>query len=319
MVKTVLGVDISKAKFDVALCIKDRIKHKKFDNSPNGFSSLVDWLNSCEAKAPHICMEATGIYGEALATFLYDLGYPVSVVNPAQIKGFARSELTRTKTDKTDAKLIARFCRAMTPMLWHPQPLHIRQLQALVRRLEALQDMYQQESNRLEGATDIIQSSIQSMLKKLDKEIQAIKVKIKKHIDGNPDLRNKQKLLDTIPGIGEATISQILAFMPIEQFKNAKQLAAFVGLNPQHRVSGTSVNGRARLSKMGNSKLRKAFYMPAIVAKRHNPIIKAFSEKLKNAGKSNMVIIGAIMRKLVHIIYGVLKSAKAFDSQLAVI
>ena len=263
-------------------------------------------------------MEATGVYGEALATFLCDLGYYVCVVNPAKIKGFSRGELTRTKTDKADAKLIARFCRAMNPAPWHPEPPHIRELQALVRRLEALQDMYQQESNRLEGATKTVQSSIEVIKTKLDQEIDEIRKKIKNNIDQHPDLRDKQKLLETIPGVGEATISQVLAFMPIHKFASAKQLTAFIGLNPREYTSGTSINGRTSLSKMGNSKLRKAFYMPALVAKHHNPIIKAFCERLKGNGKSTMLIIGAAMRKLVHIIYGVLKSGKAFDANLAV-
>jgi transposase len=318
MSKAVLGVDISKLTFDVALIINNKIKHKKFENKPSGFSKLVAWLNSYEAQDVHICMEATGIYGESLATFLYEAGYKVSVVNPAQIKGFSRGELSRTKTDKADAKLIARFCLTMNPSLWQPLPSHIRQLQALVRRLESLQDMYQQENNRLEGATDIVQSSIESIKAKLAEEIKLVKEKIKDLIDQNPDLRGKKKLLETIPGVGENTISQVLAFMFVEKFNSAKQLSAFVGLNPKQHISGTSVKGHTRLSKMGSSSLRKSLYMPAIVAKRYNPIIKAFSERLKAAGKSTMLIIGAAMRKLVHIIYGVLKSGKPFDATLAV-
>ncbi len=317
MTKTTLGIDISKAKFDVALLMNDKVKHKKFDNKTNGFSQFVEWLNSYKIQDLHICMEATGIYGEALATFLCDAGYKVSVVNPAQIKGFARGELTRTKTDKADAKLIARFCRAMNPNPWQPQPPHIRELQALVRRLEALQDMHQQESNRLEGASSIIQASIETIKKKLAEEIKIVKEKIKDHIDRHPDLRDKKKLLETIPGVGESTISQVLAFMAIDNFDSAKKLATFIGLSPKHHISGSSVMGRARLSKIGNSRLRKAFFMPALVAKRYNPILKVFSERLKSAGKSKMLIIGAVMRKLVHIIYGVLKSGKSFDASLA--
>lgn len=319
MTKVVLGVDISKSKFDVALLKDNKIKNKKFDNNQNGFSQLRDWLKKFGDQDLHVCMEATGVYGEELATNLFDAGYVVSVVNPAQIKGFSQSELARTKTDEADAKLIARFCYVMNPKPWQPKPPHIRELQALVRRLESLQDMHLQESNRLGVASNAVKFSIEAVISSLEKQIKVLKEKIKNHIDNHPDLRNKKLLLDTIPGVGEATIAQILAFIGnVEDFKNVKQFIAFIGLNPKHRRSGSSVIGKSHLSKIGNSNLRKALYMPAIVARRFNPVIKAFSDKLKKAGKPTMLIIGAAMRKLCHIIYGVLKSKKNFDIALAV-
>lgn len=152
----------------------------------------------------------------------------------------------------------------------------------------------------------------------MSEEINTIKKEISSRIDKNPELLSKKELLLTISGIGEATIAQILAFIgSIEDFKTAKQLAAFIGLNPKNRQSGTSVRGVSRLSKIGDARLRKAFYMPAIVAKRYNPAIKNFCARLQQSGKPNMLIIGAAMRKLVHIIYGVLKSRKPFDATLA--
>lgn len=320
MSKIILGIDVSKAKFDAAILFDNRkVKTKKFDNKGSGFSEMTEWLNKHGALEAHACLEATGIYGEALATYLFEKGHSVSVVNPAQIKGFSQSELSRTKTDKADSQLIARFCCAINPSLWQPKPLHIRELQAWVRRLESLQDLYRQEANRLEVAPLCVQSSVKSIVKRLKKEIEQVKQKIKDHIELHPELRNKRQLLETIPGIGEATIMQVLAFIGnIEDFENARQLAAFVGLNPKQRQSGTSVQGRTRLSKIGNANLRKAFYMPAIVSKRYNPTIKAFCERLEAAGKPTMLIIGAVMRKLVHIIYGVLKSGKAFDANWAI-
>lgn len=314
----VLGVDISKSTFDVALLVEGKVKTKKFDNKIKGFSDLLEWLQKKEVTDLHVCMEATGTYGEALATYLFDLGHIVSVVNPAQIKGFSQSELSRNKTDRADAQLIARFCLALNPKPWAPKPQHVRELQSWVRRLEALQSMYCQENNRLEISDENIQASIEKIMKKLIEEIEEVKKKIHDHINQYPDLREKSKLLETIPGVGKATISQVLAFIGnVEDFKNAKQLAAFVGLNPKQRQSGTSVSGRTRLSKIGNSNLRKAFYMPAIVAKKHNPIMKKFSDHLEKVGKPRMLIIGAVMRKLVHIIYGVLKSGKPFDTNFA--
>jgi len=318
MSKVVLGIDISKSQFDVALLLNSKFKHKKFDNKEKGFLQLVEWLNQYQIHELHICMESTGTYGEALATYLFDTGYKVSVVNPAQIKGFSQSELSRTKTDQADAKLIARFCYAMNPKYWAPKPPNIRVLQALVHRLESLQSMYYQENNRLDVASNTVKPSIESVMAKLSEEIAAVKEKIRNHIDQNPDLRQKQLLLDTIPGIGEATIAQILAFIGnVEDFKSAKQLAAFVGLNPKQHRSGSSVIGRTRLSKVGSSSLRKAFYMPALVAKRFNPVVKVFCDRLIGAGKPTRLVLGAAMRKLIHIIYGVLKSEKPFNATLA--
>ncbi len=321
MSKINVGIDISKAKFDAAISFENnQCKTKKFENKLSGFSELMEWLKKHDALNAHVCLEATGIYGEALATYLFEADCLVSVVNPVKIKGFAQSELSRNKTDKADAQLIARFCRAMNPSLWKPEPRHVRALGDWVHRLEGLQDLYQQETNRLEAATSAgIKASIEAMIKHLEKEIVVVKKQINAHIDQNSDLREKKRLLETIPGVGEATIAQVLAFIGnIEDFKNAKQLAAFVGLNPKQRQSGTSVNGRTRLSKIGDARLRKALYFPAIVARQHNPTIKAFIARLKASGKPSMLIIGAAMRKLVHIIYGVLKSGKAFDAQCVV-
>lgn len=318
MVDSILGIDIAKLKFDVALLQNDKYKTKFFKNNIKGFEELSAWLKEKGVQSLHVCLEATGTYGEALSHYLTDEGFIVSVVNPAQIKGFAQSELSRTKTDKADSKLIARYCRAMKPSVWKPLPLNIRELQALIKRLEALQAMGGKEINRLEIAQPSIKPCIQEMCEVFDKKIAAIKQKIRKHIDQDPDLLIQKELLKSIPGVGETTIAQILSFMGTpKRFENVRQLTAFIGLNPRHRESGSSVRGHRGMSKMGSARLRKALYFPAIVAKNHNPVIKKFCERLHQAGKPKMVIIGAAMRKLLHIIYGVLKSGKPFDANLA--
>lgn len=319
MTKITLGIDISKAKFDAALLLSDnKVKTKKFDNKTNGFLALIEWLNKLGIQDFHACMEATGNYGQALATYLDNGGYRVSVVNPAQIKGFAQSGLSRNKNDRADSILIARFCQAINPKPWKPAPLHIQELQGWVRRLEALQAMEQQEKNRLGVAPSSVKASIETVIKHLEEEMKAVQERIKSCIEQHRELRDKQALLESIPGVGRATIARVLAFIGnVADFKNAKQLSAFLGLSPREHQSGSSVHGRARLSKTGNGALRKTFYMPAIVAKAHNPLIRAFCEKLKQSGKPTMVIIGAAMRKLVHLIYGVLKTGKAFEAKLS--
>ena len=316
----ILGIDISKVKFDVALLFSGKVKKTRvFDNNPAGFKALSMWLIKQDITHLQACMEATGSYGDALATYLHEHGFKVSVVNPAQIKSFSGAQLRRAKTDKADAKLIAQFCASMHPTAWVPPPAHVRELQALVQRLSSLLQMERQEQNRFDTAAPVIQPSITTVLGTITAEIKAVEHMVLDHIDHHPDLKDKAALLDSIPGIGVATIARLLAFVgDVHRFNDAKALVAFVGLNPTVHQSGSSVRGKPRLSKKGNATIRKALYMPAIVARRYNPIIKDFATRLKKAGKSNMLIIGAVMRKLLHIIYGVLKSGKPFDADYAV-
>jgi transposase len=314
-INAIVGIDMSKKKFDAALLRGNKFKHKVFPNTLSGHEAMVAWLQKNAITIAHVCMESTNIYGEALAEYLFDQGYTVSIVNPARIKGFAQSELSRIKTDKADASLIARFCLAMVPEAWTPDPKEIQELKALVRRLESLMEMKQQEVNRLHVAQAIVVSRLEEHIAYLDHEIKITKQHIRDHIDNHPDLKNKKMLLESIPGIGEATIHVVLSeFAHIEKFKNAKQLAAFIGVAPKERQSGSSVRGRTMMSKTGRSQLRKTFFMPALVALRYNPILIQMKQRLTASGKSKMAIVGAAMRKLVHLIYGVLKSGVPFDA-----
>jgi transposase len=199
MAKVFLGIDISKAHFDVALLNDGKMKTKKFENDSSGYKALSAWLLKANVEDLHACMEATGTYGEALATYLHEQRIAISVVNPAQIKGFSLGELGRTKTDNADAKLIARFCQAMNPSLWEPKPLYIRKLQAWVRRLESLQKMLRQEENRLDVSDHDVVISINDGIAFLMKEINKTKKTIKRIIEEVPDLQRKKKLLLTIP------------------------------------------------------------------------------------------------------------------------
>ena len=315
----ILGIDISKLTFDVALLNDDKVKTKKFTNTSKGFSELKQWLKNNEIDSVHACMEATGGYESKLAQYLYDNNFKVSVINPARIKGFSMSKLSRVKTDKADSKLIAQFCQAMQPDLWKPTPLNIQELQQWVRRLDSLIANKNQENNRLDGASEVVAINISTHIEFLDKQIQQVEELISNNIKGHQDLNDKSKLLNSIPGIGEKTIAIILAFLTVENFDSAKQVVAFVGLNPKPKQSGSSVLGAGRISKTGDADLRKAFYMPAIVSLRFNPIIKGFAERLSSVGKAQMIVVIAAMRKLLHIIYGVLKNKTPFNKNVKTI
>jgi transposase len=313
-----LGIDISKKTFDVAIALSNgKWKHKKFSNDPIGFDKLETWLTKFDIDRLHACMEATNVYGNKLAEFLFDAGYDVSVVNPARIKGFAKGELLRTKNDKQDASLIARFCIAMSPSLWQPDAINIRELKALVRRLDALISMKQQEVNRLDVADQVIVPDIQNHINELHKRIEQIRKDIKDHIDRDPDLKKQKELLLSIPGVGEATVANCLShFASIHRFSNAKKMASYCGVAPREFQSGTSVKGRGGMSKIGSSALRKSLFFPAMVALKYNPVMIEMNDRLTKSGKPKMVIIGASMRKLVHIIYGVLSTETPFDPEI---
>ena len=313
MSKSVLGIDIAKHKFDVALLVEGKIKHKACQNNPQGFDALRIWLEKQKSPALHACMEATSTYGEELATYLHELGHKVSIVNPARVKGFAQSELIRTKNDSVDSGLIARFCLAMDPQPWQPPSPEERRLQAQLRRIEALTNMRIQEENRLEVSHCSVKDSIKEHIAYLEKEIESVKKEVKEQINSNPDLKGKKDLLISITGLGDVTSANVIAELPdIKRFSHSREVVAFLGLAPRQNESGT-FKGKARLCKVGNSRLRKALYMPALVAMRHNPIIKEFVARLRERGKHGKVIVCAVMRKLVHIIYGVLKSGKPFN------
>jgi transposase len=310
----VLGIDISKQKFDVALLVDEKTKHKTCKNSAEGFETLILWLEKQGIQKVHACMEATGNYGEDLAIYLHEAGHIVSIVNPARIKGFAQSELIRTKTDKIDAGIIARFCLAMKPDPWIPPSPEIRFLRALVRRVDSLIDMRSQEKNRLSTVHESVISLIKEHIAYLDQEIEKIRRQIADLIGQNPHLKRRKELLDSIPGIGKVTIPHILAELDdLEKFNHVRQMVAFIGLAPKETLSGSSIKGKPRLGKIGNARLRKALYMPALVSIQCNPVMIAFYNRLKEKGKNGKVIVCAIMRKLVHVIFGVLKSGKKYD------
>lgn len=315
----VLGIDIAKDKFDAALLQEAKPRHHQFENKPRGFAKLQDWLQRQGTPQVHACLEATGTYGEALAEFLYQQGHTVSLVNPAQIKAFGESELSRNKTDRSDAGLIARFCRSQQPRPWTPPSPELKELQALTRRLESVKEMRQMEANRLSSgvATQRVRESLEQSLAFFDQEIHDLEAAIQAHIDQHPDLQARQRLLESIQGIGAKTAATLLAecYDPA-RFDSARALAAFAGVTPQQILSGSSVRGKAKLSKKGSSRLRKALYWPAIVAMRYNPVVRAFSQRLSERGKPRMVQIGAAMRKLLHLAYGVLKSGRPFDPNL---
>ncbi len=319
MTLPILGIDIAKLKFNVCLInARGKLRHKVLPNTTTGFEQLLEWLSRQGVQQVHACMEATGTYGEALALFLHQAGHTVSVVNPAAIKAFAQSRLSRTKTDRVDAELIARFGVAQAPSAWKPLPTEVRELQALVRRLESLVEMRVMEENRLSSSmlVEAVRASVEAHLSYLNEQIKHTEELIRDHINSHPTLKRQSQLLDSIPGIAQTTAALLLSeITDITQYRSARQVAAYAGLVPRERQSGSSVRGRTRLSKIGNARLRKALYFPAITALRCSPFFQAWAKGLRDRGKCKMSVIGAAMRKLIHLAYGVLKTGQPFDPE----
>ena len=317
----ILGIDISKKSFDVALYSgKELLSSGEFINNAGGYKKLSNWLDNQSVASVWACLEATGRYGNALAFYLSNTGHQVSLVNPLRIKKYAESKLQRNKTDQLDAKVIADFCRTQEPSLWQPASAEQEALQELSRRLSALQKERTAEKNRLKSGykNPKVKESIKRTLLFLNEEIKALEKEIQSHIDQNPDLKKKAKLLTSIPGIGLKTASLILAELPaIERFQNVGQVVAYAGLSPQRHSSGSSVRKKDRLSKMGNRKLKTALFFPAFTVIKHNPVVIALAIRLQKKNKEKMVIVGAAMKKLLQIAYGVLKSETPFDPNYA--
>lgn len=314
-----IGIDISKLTFDVAYLLKGKYVNTQFTNDLAGFHAFEKKLNN-QSLEPIICLEATGVYSFGLATFLAEKAFKVIVVNPVSTHAFSRMELSRNKTDKADAQLIARYCEHLfstgdsNKLLYVPKSPDYDALQRLVTRLEQLEKSKAQENNRLEASCNKDTTrSMKRFIRFIKTEIKATKTTITKLVIANEELTIQVNLLTSISGIGDRTAWSILAYIgDISFFDNAKQVACYAGLTPKISQSGTSVN-KSSVSKLGHKRLRKSLYMPALVAIRHNPLMKQFYTRLVNKGKAKKVAIIAVMRKLLVIAYGVLKSKQPFD------
>ncbi|HEY3674494.1 MAG TPA: IS110 family transposase [Candidatus Tumulicola sp.] len=315
----ILGIDVGKREMHTVLLQGARSTSKRVPNTTAGFKQLQTWLRNRKVESLHAGLEATGGWSEDVAIALADLGYSISLVNPMRVKAFAQSEMLRTKTDQIDAALIARFCRMHVPPLWVPPSPETRLLQGLVRRYQSLVQMRTEEQNRLQAPMigDAVEDSITSTLEHLGRELERVDREIQRLFDEYPPLRRQRDLLLSIPGIGATTAARILGEMPnIAEFRDVKAVAAYAGLSPRHYESG-SLRRPSRIAKTGNANLRTALYFPAISAMRFNPILRTFADRLRERRKSNLTIIAAVMRKLLTLAYGVLKSGKAFDPTYA--
>ncbi|MGP2462869.1 IS110 family transposase [Pantoea ananatis] len=317
-----VGIDVSKDTLDLCMLydgMKGRVKTRNIRNDRSAVAHILRWLRlqHCGPEDVHVVMEATGVYHERLATSLHDAGFCVSLANPHRSREFARGMGIMTKTDKVDAYMLACYALLKKPHRWEPPAADIRFLSALLRRRDVLLADAVREENRLEKyqstdtPADVVSSCIR-MAQLLREEVRSIERQVKAHIQASPDLKRDYALLTSIKSVGPQLGMHMLVVLRSHNFESADQAAAFLGVVPVEKRSGTSVRGRPRMSKIGPPQLRAKLYMSALCGKIHNKRMRTVYEEMCLRGKPKMVAIGALMRKLVHWCYGVLKTGTAF-------
>jgi transposase len=323
-----IGIDVSKLTLDAAITVDSKkiLSIKKVNNNLSGFNALEDWakkhLSKQNCSTIHFCLECTGVYSQDLVEFLQERDdFLVSVVNPAQIKAFSQTILLRTKTDKADCKMIAMYCSIIKPEATVLVAKEFKQLRELYRYLDCLKDKRAQEKTRIQSVKNpTVVGSIEETISYYNEQIKKIEKEIKKHIDKYPHLKEKIELLKTIPGVADTTAWMLLSEMNVEDgsgLLNPKSQTAHAGLSPRECQSGSSINGRPHICKTGNARLREGLYMPAVSAIRFENYFQGFYLRLVSNGKSKMVALVAVMRKILVTAVGVLRNSAPFDPDWA--
>ena len=302
---TWIGIDVGKDSLDVAWGEGHKSQRLSGMNSPAGRSTLVGQLPP--ATESRVVVEATGGYERALVTALVEAGYRVAIVNPRQVRDFAKALGVIAKTDRIDALVLARFGHQVQPRILEEDPAMREELTQLVSRRRQLIDLRTMELNRRQQVSvRQAQKSIEHVLKLLAKEIDHIEAEIARLLQSDDDWRAKIKLLSTTPGVAKVTSATLVAEVPELGRLNRQAIAALVGVAPFNDDSGRH-RGTRRV-KGGRASVRRVLYMAALSARRCNPVIRAFSERLAAQGKKPKVIITACMRKLLVILNTMLKN-----------
>jgi transposase len=302
---TWIGVDVAKATLDVAYASTMCIERRSLANERTGHRLLIENLPP-QADA-RVVVEATGGYERALVTALVEAGYRVAVVNPRQVRDFAKALGILAKTDRIDALVLARFGEQVQPRLLEEDPATRAELMQLVGRRRQLIDLRTMESNRLQQSTArAAQKSIRHVLKLLEKEIDQLEAEIARLLASDDDWRAKIEVLSSVPGVAKVTSATLVAEVPELGRLNRQAIAALVGVAPFNDDSGRH-RGVRRISG-GRSAVRHVLYMAALSARRCNPVIHAFAERLAAQGKKPKVVIAACMRKLLVILNTLLKN-----------
>ena len=307
-----VGIDVAKATLDLHLLPSGQ-SHAA-DNTAAGHAQLRKWLPDPDGCL--VVLEATGGYERKLVADLIDAGYRVAVVNPKRVRDFARALGLAAKTDRLDARVLAIFAEKVQPAPVEKMPEKQAEIQQLVARRRQLIDLRTVEGNRLETTiSKPARKSIQAILKILERQINGIEAEIEKLVESDDDWRQKTELVQSVPGLGGVTATTLIADVPELGKLNRQQISSLVGLAPFNRDSGTH-QGKRSIGG-GRKSVRSVLYMAALAARRCNPVIKAFANRLAQHGKPFKVVLTACMRKLLVIVNALLKSGQPWNPQLA--
>jgi transposase len=319
-----LGIDVSKDRLDCALLAAEGGKPlggRSFPNTAAGLDRVAAWaarISGAAAADTHVVLEATAAYHALAAHRLAAAGMRVSIVNSARVRSFAKGLGILGKTDPIDARLLARYGQSVRPRAWRPPARALLDLEAMLARLDDIEGDLRREENRLEqartrGCPAVVDRSLLASIEASKDRRDELRRAIAAHVAAIPELQADLDRLLTIPAVGPRTAVRMLVLLRARAFESARQAAACLGLVPVERTSGKSIRGRPTLSKNGNPRLRAALYMAAIVGIRCNPDLKAQCERLLGRGTCKMSALGAAMRKLVHLCFGVLKHATDYQ------
>ena len=319
---TEAGIDVSKAVLDVAVRRDERrLETARFDNDAAGHTQLVRWLRK-GSREVRVVLESTGTYSLDVALALQRTqGVAVMVANPRAIKQFMGALMQRSKTDLTAATALRDYAIRMPFVAWEPPAPQVLEVRGIARRIAALVVERTRERNRLHAlqatatASAVVCNDIDVNVRHLERRIELLAAQAIALIGAHADLHAAFTRLVSVPGIATHSAVQLLPeLLVLPEAMTVRQWVAHAGLDPRAHQSGTSVDKPARISKVGNAHIRRALFMPALVAVRHDPHVKAFFDKLVARGKKPIQAYVAVMRKLLHAIYGMLATQTDFVS-----
>jgi transposase len=318
------GIEVSSRSLIVAGRVGDSNQPlQEFPNTSDGHQAVLRQLNR-SGRSPRVVLESTGLYGLDLALALHAAGVAVMVANPRAVRHFAQALLQRSKNDRLDAQVLREFAARMPFQPWSPPSAAALQLVAVTRRLEARTVNLTQEKNRLHAASlstalpAILRRDLQLSIQSQQRAIQRLTDAALEFVLADPQLARRFELLLSIPGVGKTSALHLLAELTLlPAGMDVRQWTAYAGLDPRECSSGTSVHKKARISKAGNQHLRRALYMPALVAVVHQPHLRAFYQHLLARDKTKLQALVATMRKLLHLIFGMFKHDQLFQGSKA--
>ena len=324
-----IGADISKLTLDIA-CFDETTKRWskpcKVRNIKRGWNELIRTVEKqTQASCDSVCivMEATGVYHLKVAAYLFRAGLKVIVVNPGRAAQYAKSQNQDNKTDPLDAKSLQRYGSNLEKFhLFTPDSPEISELKTLLSRLRQLDKDLRREQNRLEKsdfqeASTLLRTSLKRSIRFIIKDQKWVQAHIDELIAGSVKLKRDQQLMCSIKGIGKVTSQWLLPLLSDQRFNSAREVGAFLGLAPCHKTSGTTLKTRGKLTGRGNADLRARLFMPAMSAATNDPEMRAFYQGLIAKGKPKKVALTAVMRKLTHLCYGVVKNQTPYQANYA--